>query len=143
MGRQLIVWGCTLDVTGLWWGPLAGCCDNGNEPSGSIRTCLEWLLAFKNHCFVDLFIDILISILTCKSPVLRHTRIGKLRWLMLMKLNHMSDVISSNVRLDPAVGWATVCFMLLRPHGQLRPQDRLSYSDIHHSSRLYPVDTSK
>jgi len=60
-----------------------------------------------------------------------------------MKLSHVSGVISSNLKLNPAVEWAAVCFMFRHPRGQLRPQYRLSYSDIHHSSRLYPVGTSK
>ena len=27
------VWGCGMDSSALWYGPLAGCCEHGNEPS--------------------------------------------------------------------------------------------------------------
>jgi hypothetical protein len=28
---------CGLDSTGSGWGPVVGCCEHGNEPSGSVR----------------------------------------------------------------------------------------------------------
>jgi hypothetical protein len=37
-----MVWGCGLDLLGSGWGQLAGSCENGNEPLGSIK-CGEFL----------------------------------------------------------------------------------------------------
>jgi len=34
--------GCGLDSSDLGWGQVAGCCEHGNEPSGSIK-CGEFL----------------------------------------------------------------------------------------------------
>jgi hypothetical protein len=31
------VGGCGLDSSGSGYGPVAGCCEHGNEPSGSIK----------------------------------------------------------------------------------------------------------
>jgi hypothetical protein len=28
---------CGLDSSALGWGPVTGCCEQGNEPSGSIK----------------------------------------------------------------------------------------------------------
>jgi hypothetical protein len=33
-----LAWGCGLDSTGSGQGPLAGCCECGDEPSGSCAT---------------------------------------------------------------------------------------------------------
>jgi hypothetical protein len=30
--------GCGLDLSGSVWCPMAGCCERGNEPSGSIKS---------------------------------------------------------------------------------------------------------
>jgi hypothetical protein len=42
MGSQWILgrlaWGCGLDSTGSGQGPVAGCCECGDEPSGSCAT---------------------------------------------------------------------------------------------------------
>jgi hypothetical protein len=35
-----LAWGCGLDSTGSGWGPVAGCCECGDEPSGSCAS--EW-----------------------------------------------------------------------------------------------------
>jgi hypothetical protein len=32
-----MVWGCGLDSSGSGWGSVAGSCEHGNEPSGSIK----------------------------------------------------------------------------------------------------------
>jgi hypothetical protein len=37
-----MVWGCGLDSLGLGYGQVAGSCEHGNEPSGSIK-CEEFL----------------------------------------------------------------------------------------------------
>jgi hypothetical protein len=42
------VWQCGLILSGSWQGPVAGSCEQGNEPSGSIKrgiSCFGWLLA--------------------------------------------------------------------------------------------------
>jgi hypothetical protein len=36
LGR--LAWGCGLDSTGSGQGPVAGCCECGDEPSGSFAT---------------------------------------------------------------------------------------------------------
>jgi hypothetical protein len=36
LGR--LAWGCGLDATGSGQGPVAGCCECGDEPSGSCAT---------------------------------------------------------------------------------------------------------
>jgi hypothetical protein len=33
-----LVWGCGLDSTGSGQGPVTGCCECGDEPSGSCAT---------------------------------------------------------------------------------------------------------
>jgi hypothetical protein len=33
-----LAWGCGLDLTGSGQGPVAGCCECGDEPSGSCST---------------------------------------------------------------------------------------------------------
>jgi hypothetical protein len=33
-----LAWGCGLDSTGSVQGPVAGCCECGDEPSGSFAT---------------------------------------------------------------------------------------------------------
>jgi hypothetical protein len=42
MGSELILgrlaWGCGLDSTGSGQGPMAGCCECGDEPPGSCAT---------------------------------------------------------------------------------------------------------
>jgi hypothetical protein len=38
LGR--LAWGCALDLTGSGLGPVAGCCECGDEPSGSCATGL-------------------------------------------------------------------------------------------------------
>jgi hypothetical protein len=42
MGSEWILrklaWGCGLDSTGSGQGPVAGCCECGDEPSGSCAT---------------------------------------------------------------------------------------------------------
>jgi hypothetical protein len=44
----------SLDAYGSRWGPIVGCCENGNEPSGSIKGVefLDYLsdLAFQGLC---------------------------------------------------------------------------------------------
>jgi hypothetical protein len=35
---RVIGWGCGLDSTGSGQGPVAGCCECGDEPSGSCAT---------------------------------------------------------------------------------------------------------
>jgi heme/copper-type cytochrome/quinol oxidase subunit 2 len=42
LGR--LAWGCGLDSTGSGQGPAAGCCECGDEPSGSCATELLLLL---------------------------------------------------------------------------------------------------
>jgi hypothetical protein len=37
MDIQEIVWGLGLDCSGSEWGGATGCCECGNEPSGSIK----------------------------------------------------------------------------------------------------------
>jgi hypothetical protein len=44
-----LAWGCGLDSTGLGQGPVAGCCECGDEPSGSCATELE-LVAKYGKC---------------------------------------------------------------------------------------------
>jgi hypothetical protein len=38
--REIDLGGCGLDSTGLGQGPVAGCCECGDEPSGSCSTQL-------------------------------------------------------------------------------------------------------
>jgi hypothetical protein len=38
MGLREIGWGCGVDSPGSGYGPLAGCCECGDEPSGSGAT---------------------------------------------------------------------------------------------------------
>jgi hypothetical protein len=38
MDLREIDWGCGMDSPGSGWGPLAGCCECGDEPSGSGAT---------------------------------------------------------------------------------------------------------
>jgi hypothetical protein len=38
--REIGLWGCGLDSTGSGQGPVAGCCECGDEPSGSCPTDL-------------------------------------------------------------------------------------------------------
>jgi hypothetical protein len=44
LGR--LAWGCGLDSTGSGQGPVAGCCECGDEPSGS---CATELVRFYFH----------------------------------------------------------------------------------------------
>jgi hypothetical protein len=44
-----LAWGCGLDSTGSGQGPVAGCCECGDEPSGSCATELE------ETCIHDIF----------------------------------------------------------------------------------------
>jgi hypothetical protein len=43
MDLREIGWGCGLDSTGSGYGPVAGCCECGDEPSGSCVTELVTL----------------------------------------------------------------------------------------------------
>jgi hypothetical protein len=38
MDLRGIGWGCGADSTGTGWGPVVGCCECSNEPSGSNAT---------------------------------------------------------------------------------------------------------
>jgi hypothetical protein len=38
MDRRVIGWGCGVDSPGSGYGPVAGCCECGDEPSGSSAT---------------------------------------------------------------------------------------------------------
>jgi hypothetical protein len=49
LGRM--AWGCGLDSTGSGQGPEAGCCECGDEPSGSCATDLVSLV----HIFIFFF----------------------------------------------------------------------------------------
>jgi hypothetical protein len=43
--REIGLWGCGLDSTGSGQGPVAGCCECGDEPSGS---CATELVSYYN-----------------------------------------------------------------------------------------------
>jgi hypothetical protein len=45
--REIGLWGCGLDSTGSGQGPVAGCCECGDEPSGSCVT--ESVRCLINH----------------------------------------------------------------------------------------------
>jgi hypothetical protein len=49
MGLKEIGWRCGLDSTGAGYGPVAGSCEYGNEPSGSIKggEFLDWLSDYE------------------------------------------------------------------------------------------------
>jgi hypothetical protein len=44
--REIGLGGCRLDLTGLGQGPVAGCCECGDEPSGSCATELVRMLLY-------------------------------------------------------------------------------------------------
>jgi hypothetical protein len=51
LGR--LAWGCGLDSTGSGQGPVAGCCECGDEPSGS---CAMELVSYTEDVYICLFI---------------------------------------------------------------------------------------
>jgi hypothetical protein len=50
LGR--LAWGCRLDSTVSGQGPVAGCCECGDEPSGSCATELVtvWTVGSRQYC---------------------------------------------------------------------------------------------
>jgi hypothetical protein len=53
LGR--LAWGCGLDSTSSWQGPVAGCCECGDEPSGSCATELVSIFVLIVNIFMSVY----------------------------------------------------------------------------------------